>query len=94
MLLSSEDTTREVTCNIFELMELGMVKYHRVMQDAEGAPQDENNLANLETMWLRSQCRENDKELAAVPSPEASGGLQQGIVLPAVPLPEEVSKVG
>lgn len=57
MLLSSEDTTREVTCNIFELMELGMVKYHRVMQDAEGAPQDENNLANL----FKTELQKRDK---------------------------------
>ena len=55
MLLSSEETTREVTCNIFELMELGMVKYHRVMQDSEGALQDENNLSNLFKTELQKQ---------------------------------------
>jgi len=47
MLLSSEETTREVTCTIFEMMEQGMVKYHQVMRDSEGALQSENNLANL-----------------------------------------------
>ena len=57
MLLSSEETTREVTCNIFELMELGMVKYHRVMQDSEGALQDENNLANL----FKTELQKRDK---------------------------------
>jgi len=60
MLLSSEDTTREVTCNIFELMDLGMVKYHRVMQDAEGTLQNENNLANL----FKKELQKRDKSFS------------------------------
>jgi hypothetical protein len=47
MLLSSEESTREVTHTVFELMELGMVKYHHVMQDDEFELQNENNLGNL-----------------------------------------------
>ncbi len=60
MLLSSEDTTREVTCNIFELMELGMVKYHLVMQDVEGTMLKENTLANL----FKTELKKRDKSFS------------------------------
>jgi len=47
MLLSSEESTREATCTIFEMMELGMMKYHQVVQSGPGGLKNENNLANL-----------------------------------------------
>ena len=47
ILLSSEESAREVTYTIFEWMEIGVVKYHHVMKDGEGAQKNENNLANL-----------------------------------------------
>jgi len=60
MLLASDESTREVTHNIFEWMELGMMKYHLVSPpDIKGTHQDENNLANLFETELRKHSSED-----------------------------------
>jgi len=55
MLLASEESTRLAAYTIFEWMELGVVKYHRVMCDGEGERRKENDLANLFKTELRKQ---------------------------------------
>ena len=57
MLLASDESTREVTYTIFEYMESGAVRYHRVVIDERGRWIPTNNLAGL----FRTEMRKRDK---------------------------------
>ena len=70
MLLSANESTRQVTHNIYEWMEMGSVKYHQV--------EDKGNLADLFTAELRRQNKSYEKSF---PKDGTSSSAKEGTLL-------------
>lgn len=76
LILATDESTREATFKVFELMETGTVKYHPVMMNGDGV-RLENNLAQL----MKTELLKSDENFALTVGLESTKeGALMGLV--------------